>query len=120
MESRASITDTNFGLSSTSEHDFIPTGDAKFDSWFWESKAKKRIKEQEKQAQIERMRAETAAMQQILSEQDNSPSNGMDIGKIALIGGVVILLGIGAVMLMKKKQTTETASNALAAEDLIV
>ena len=120
MESRASITKKNFGLSSTSEHDFTPTGDAKFDSWFWESKAKKRIKEQEKQAQIERMRAETAAMQQILSEPDNTASNSMNIGKIALIGGIVILIGIGAVALLKKKQATETVKNGLSAEDLMV
>ena len=120
MGSKTSIKSKNFGLSSVEEHEFIPTGDAKFDSWFWESKAKKKIKEQEKQAQIERMRAETAAMQQILAEQDNPQSSGMDIGKIALISGIVILLGIGTIVFLKKKQDTQNLNEGLTAEELIV
>jgi LPXTG-motif cell wall-anchored protein len=64
------------------------------------------------------MKAETAAMQQLLSEQDNAPSAGINVGKIALIGGAVILLGIGAVILLKKKNRRANTQENLRAEDL--
>ena len=117
MESRTSIDRSNFGLNSVS----AKSDQAEFDNWFWESKAKKKIQEQQKQAEIERMRAETAAMQKILAEeQSTSTSGGMDVGKIALIGGAVILLGIGAVVILKKKKASTAANPALTAEDLMV
>jgi len=117
MESRNSIEKGNFGLTSISRN----KEKLEFDNWFWESKAKKKIKEQEKQAQIERMRAETAAMQQLLSEdQPKIQSNSMDVGKIAMIGGVVILLGIGAVVMLKKKKPATVSSTTITTEGLLV
>lgn len=120
MGSGTSIANKNFGLSSAEQREFIPTGDPKFDSWFWESKSQKKLRQDTKRAEIERMRAETSAMQQILAEQENAPNNQMNVGRIALIGGMVLLLGIGAIVLLKKKQTTENIGEELVAENLMV
>lgn len=117
MGNGKNIEKRNFGLSSNSEKDY-----SVFDNWFWESKEKKKMKKEQHQADIERMRAETAAMKQILTEQDDTPPTGINVGKIALIGGGIILLSIGAVVLLKRKKTgTEAAPKEnLTAEDLIV
>jgi len=120
MESRTSIGNKNFGLSSLSQNVSEYNDIEDYDSWFWESKSQKKLREDTKKAEVERMRAETQAMQQILAEQDNTQSSGMDLGKIALIGGVVILLGIGTVVLLKKKQAANTVDKELVAADLIV
>ena len=120
MGSGTSIADKNFGLSSVEEQEFIPTEDPKFDSWFWESKSQKKLRQDTKRAEIERMRAETAAMQQILTEQENAPNNQMNVGRIALIGGLVLLLGIGAIVLLKKKQVSDGSGEDLVAENLMV
>jgi hypothetical protein len=118
MKNSKSAERTNFGL--TSHQEFYLTEQEKYDNWFWESKAKKKVKEQEKQAQIERMRAETAAMQQILAEDNSSAPTGINVGQVALIGGAVILLGVGAVILLKKKGAKPNVQESLTTEDLMV
>ena len=120
MESRTSIKRKNFGLSSNSNTHDEDTNVEDYSNWFWESKSQKKLRQDTKKAEVERMRAETAAMQQILTEQDQTQSSGMNIGKVALIGGLVILLGIGAVSFMMKKKNQVAPDRAMKAEDLIV
>lgn len=120
MGNSRSLVNGNFGLSHSGNKKTPKSRNAEYDNWFWESKSQKKLKEDLKSAEIERMRAETAAMQQILSEQDNSPDSGIAVGKIALIGGLVVLIGIGAVMIIKKKQSTTNIENPISTNDLTV
>jgi hypothetical protein len=120
MRNSRSLGNGNFGLSHSGNKKTPKSKSAEYDNWFWESKSQKKMRADQKSAEIERMRAETAAMQQILSEQDNSQESGIGVGKIALIGGLVVLLGIGAVVLIKKKQSTTNIENPISTNDLTV
>ena len=118
MGNTTEIESQNFGLSPSSRSRTARRS-SDYDNWFWESKSKKKMKENQKAAEVERMRAETAAMQQILAEQDNSGESGIGVGKIALIGGLVVLLGIGAVVMIKKKGGTSSLENSLSTNEII-
>lgn len=97
---------------------------ADYDNWFWESKSQKKLRLDQKRAEIERMRAETNAMNKIITEPEESGQNGMQVGKIALIAGLVLLAGIGIAIALKRKGSKAAlepeASGKLTAEDLIV
>jgi|GEM_PF-2794886 len=102
---------SNFGLNRTA----MMQADRKqgdYEHWFWESKSKKKQKAALKQAEIDRMKAETAAMQKLMEEEQAAAGGGgMDPGKIALISGVSILLLIGAVVMIKKRSAKSTATS---------
>jgi hypothetical protein len=119
MGNTTEIESRNFGLSPSSNSKSEKRRNSDYDNWFWESKSKKKMKENLKAAEVERMRAETAAMQQIFAEQDNSEENGIGVGKIALIGGLVVLLGIGVVVMIKKKGGTPNVENSLSTNEII-
>lgn len=110
----------NFGLSQNSKYKIPQSNNSDYDNWFWESKTQKKLRSDQKSAEIERMRAETAAMQHMLTEQDNSQASGISVGKIALIGGLAVLLGIGAVVLIKKNGKTPLTEKPLSTNDLTV
>ncbi len=110
---------TNFGLAPLDNLKRLSIKDSSFDHWFWESKSKKKLKAEEKRAEINQMNMQTAAMQRLISEQMTLPS-GINVGKIALIGGLIVLLGVGAVLMLKKKKGQTGNDLNLKAEDLIV
>ncbi len=120
MASKSGLEKGNFGLSHPGKNRTPKRFISEYDNWFWESKSQKKLKSDQKSAEIERMRAETAAMQQILTEQDISQESGIGVGKIALIGGLVVLLGIGAVVLIKKKGSASSIQDPLSTHDLTV
>ena len=100
----------NFGLSQNNKYKIPQSNNSDYDNWFWESKTQKKLRSDQK----------SAAMQHMLTEQDNSQSSGISVGKIALIGGLVVVLGIGAVVLIKKNGKTPLTEKPLSTNDLTV
>lgn len=119
MGNAREVGNQNFGLSPSSRSKSLEKRNSDYDNWFWESKSQKKLRKDRKSAEIERMRAETAAMQQMLGEQDSTPEEGIGVGKIALIGGLVVLLGIGVAIMIKKKSGTPTLENSLSTNEII-
>lgn len=120
---RGSIGKRNFGLTGKSNNRGREKSDDNYSNWFWESKSQKRLRENQKNAETERVRAETQAMQQLMSEQDN-PNQGSNAGQVAMIGGLILLVAIGITIAVKQKgkkaAATDPAVTDLKAEDLIV
>jgi len=117
---RGSIGTRNFGLTGASNRSKSEKPKEQYSNWFWESKSQKRLRENQKNAETERVRAETAAMQQLMSEQDNPNQNG-GMGQTVLIGGVILLVAIGVLIAVKQKgKKAQATPTELKAEDLIV
>ena len=59
-------------------------------------------------------------MQTLLSEQDQ-PNQGANVGQVALVGGLLLLVAIGAIVVLNKKgKKADPLANELEAKDLIV
>jgi len=114
-----SIGRRNFGLTGKAKGQKSKKLNDHYSNWFWESKSQKKLRENQKNAEIERVRAETAAMQQLLTEQDN-PDHGGGVGQVAMIGGVLLLVAIGVMIAIKRKGKKAAPPADLQAQDLIV
>lgn len=99
---RGSLGKRNFGLTGKSQQDNRTRSTDSYSNWFWESKSQKKLREDQKREEIERSKTERLAMQQLMTEQDN-PNQGASIGQIALMGGLILVVAIGAFIAIKQK-----------------
>lgn len=101
-DSNSKVSSSNFGLTLGKEQVRQNHSDGDFDNLFGLSKSERDLKKREREIEMERKRAETNAMQQILTEPVPQQS-GMDMRQMLLIGGVVLIVCIGAIVVLKKK-----------------
>ena len=82
-----------------------------------------KLRQEQKKAETDSLKARTAIVQKILSEPTNSESqdqdSGMSIGKAILISSLVILAGLSFAKLMKRKSKPVSPKNSLEAGQIV-
>lgn len=78
--------------------------DENYDQLFGFSKAEQRLKQARKQAEIERMQAETAAMKKMLEHSPTTETSKKSNHSILIIGSIILLSVIGAAIVLKHKK----------------